>query len=43
MSVELSDILEIVEKQNQWRGRETLNMIASENSPIPCRTPNRVQ
>jgi glycine hydroxymethyltransferase len=36
MPVELSDILEIVEKQNQWRGRETLNMIASENSQSPA-------
>jgi glycine hydroxymethyltransferase len=36
MSVELSDILEIVEKQNQWRGRETLNMIASENTQSPA-------
>jgi glycine hydroxymethyltransferase len=32
MPVELSDIFKIVEKQNQWRGRETLNMIASENT-----------
>ncbi len=36
MPVELSDILEIVEKQNQWRGRETLNMIASENTQSPA-------
>ena len=32
MPVEISDILEIVEKQNKWRGKETLNMIASENT-----------
>ncbi|MBI4765288.1 MAG: serine hydroxymethyltransferase [Deltaproteobacteria bacterium] len=36
MSVELSDILKIVENQNQWRGRETLNMIASENTQSPA-------
>jgi glycine hydroxymethyltransferase len=36
MAVELSDILRIVEKQNQWRGRETLNMIASENTQSPA-------
>ncbi len=36
MPVDISDILRIVEKQNQWRGRETLNMIASENSPSPA-------
>jgi glycine hydroxymethyltransferase len=36
MPVELSDILEIVEKQNQWRGRETLNLIASENTQSPA-------
>jgi glycine hydroxymethyltransferase len=32
MPVEISDILKIVEKQNKWRGSETLNMIASENT-----------
>ena len=31
MSVEISDILNIVSKQNQWRGKETINLIASEN------------
>ena len=36
MSVELSDILKIIEKQNQWRGRETLNLIASENTQSPA-------
>ena len=36
MSVEISDILKIVENQNQWRGRETLNMIASENTQSPA-------
>lgn len=36
MPVDISDIIEIVEKQNQWRGRETLNMIASENAQSPA-------
>ncbi|MGK5092273.1 serine hydroxymethyltransferase [Deltaproteobacteria bacterium TL4] len=36
MSVDISDVLKIVEKQNQWRGKETLNMIASENSQSPA-------
>jgi glycine hydroxymethyltransferase len=36
MPVEISDILKIVENQNQWRGRETLNMIASENTQSPA-------
>ncbi len=36
MSVDISDILNIIEKQNQWRGRETLNMIASENTQSPA-------
>ncbi|MCJ7772169.1 MAG: serine hydroxymethyltransferase [Desulfobacterales bacterium] len=36
MPVEIADILKIVEKQNQWRGRETLNMIASENTQSPA-------
>jgi len=36
MPVDISDILKIVEKQNQWRGRETLNMIASENTQSPA-------
>ena len=31
MSVNISDILEIVSQQNQWRSKETINLIASEN------------
>jgi glycine hydroxymethyltransferase len=36
MPVEIADILKIVQKQNQWRGEETLNMIASENTQSPA-------
>jgi glycine hydroxymethyltransferase len=36
MPVDISDILNIVENQNQWRGKETLNMIASENTQSPA-------
>jgi glycine hydroxymethyltransferase len=36
MPVEISDILNLIEKQNQWRGKETLNMIASENTQSPA-------
>ena len=31
MSVNISDVLDIVNSQNQWRGKETINLIASEN------------
>jgi len=31
MSVNISDVLDIVDSQNQWRGKETINLIASEN------------
>ena len=31
MSVNISDVLDIVSRQNQWRGREAINLIASEN------------
>jgi len=31
MSVNISDVLNIVNSQNQWRGKETINLIASEN------------
>jgi len=31
MSVNISDVVEIVSKQNQWRGKEAINLIASEN------------
>ena len=33
MPVDTKDIFAIVEKQNQWRGRECINLIASENTP----------
>lgn len=36
MPVDITDILRIVEKQNQWRGTQTLNMIASENMQSPA-------
>ncbi len=36
MPVEISDILSLIEKQDQWRGKETLNMIASENTQSPA-------
>ncbi len=31
MSVNISDVLDIVSHQNQWRSREAINLIASEN------------
>ena len=31
MSVNISDVLDIVNSQNQWRGKESINLIASEN------------
>ena len=31
MSVNISDVLKIVSSQNQWRGKEAINLIASEN------------
>ena len=33
MPADTKDIFAIVEKQNQWRGRECINLIASENTP----------
>jgi glycine hydroxymethyltransferase len=36
MPVDSKDIFAIVEKQNQWRGRECINLIASENTPSPA-------
>jgi len=36
MAIDISDIQGIVEKQNRWRGKETLNMIASENTQSPA-------
>ena len=31
MSVNISDVLDIVNSQNQWRGKEAINLIAREN------------
>ena len=31
MSVDISDVLDIVSRQNLWRGKEAVNLIASEN------------
>lgn len=36
MTVDISDILEIVKIQNRWRGQETINLIASENTQSPA-------
>ncbi|MBP7461301.1 MAG: serine hydroxymethyltransferase [Candidatus Delongbacteria bacterium] len=36
MSAYLKDIYQIVDRQNQWRGRECINLIASENTPSPA-------
>ena len=36
MAVEISDVLGIVERQNYWRGQETINLIASENVQSPA-------
>jgi glycine hydroxymethyltransferase len=36
MPVNIEDIREIVEAQNTWRGRETINLIASENAQSPA-------
>ena len=33
MPVDISDVLAIVRQQEQWRQRETINLIASENTP----------
>jgi len=33
MSVDIQDILKIVDEQNTWRGRQCINLIASENTP----------
>jgi glycine hydroxymethyltransferase len=33
MPVDTTDIFAIVEKQNTWRGRQCINLIASENTP----------
>ena len=36
MNPAISDIQKIVNEQNQWRGKECINMIASENSQSPA-------
>jgi glycine hydroxymethyltransferase len=36
MSVDTNDIFAIVEKQNLWRGKQCINLIASENTPSPA-------
>ena len=36
MPVNIADISSIVEAQEQWRGRETINLIASENAQSPA-------
>ncbi len=36
MPVDISDILQIVEAQERWRGQQTINLIASENAQSPA-------
>lgn len=36
MPVDIADVLAIVEAQEQWRGRQTINLIASENTQSPA-------
>ncbi|MBF0279807.1 MAG: serine hydroxymethyltransferase [SAR324 cluster bacterium] len=36
MTVDITDVLKIVENQNRWRGQETINLIASENTQSPA-------
>src|SRR4051812_20014713 len=36
MPVDISDVKAIVEAQEQWRGHETVNLIASENAQSPA-------
>ncbi|HEU5370641.1 MAG TPA: serine hydroxymethyltransferase [Ktedonobacterales bacterium] len=36
MPVDIADVLAIVRQQEQWRQRETINLIASENTPSPA-------
>ena len=36
MPVDTKDIFAIVEKQNEWRGSQCINLIASENTPSPA-------
>jgi len=36
MPVDIADVLKIVEAQNHWRERQTINLIASENAQSPA-------
>lgn len=36
MPVDITDVLAIVEAQERWRGRQTINLIASENTQSPA-------
>ncbi len=36
MAVDISDIRAIVDRQEDWRGRQTINLIASENAQSPA-------
>ena len=36
MNIQLNDIQQLVRRQNEWRGSETLNLIASENVQSPA-------
>ena len=36
MPVDISDVRRLVEAQDQWRGRQTINLIASENAQSPA-------
>ena len=36
MAVDIADIVQLVEAQNQWRGQQTINLIASENPQSPA-------
>ena len=36
MNIQLDDIHQLVRRQNEWRGSETLNLIASENVQSPA-------
>ena len=36
MNIQLDDIHQLVRRQNEWRGCETLNLIASENVQSPA-------
>jgi glycine/serine hydroxymethyltransferase len=36
MPVDIADISRIVEAQEQWRGTQTINLIASENALSPA-------